>query len=60
MSTLSNIIVTEDDESLNHLMQKILRREGFKTEGALNGPMPLTKQPAIRTRCCCWIMVCLI
>ena len=37
MSTLSNIIVTEDDESLNHLMQKILRREGFKTEGAMSG-----------------------
>jgi FixJ family two-component response regulator len=37
MSKLSNIIVTEDDESLNHLMQKILRREGFNTEGAMNG-----------------------
>ncbi len=37
MNNLSNIIVTEDDESLNHLMQKILRREGFTTEGAMNG-----------------------
>jgi len=43
MSTLSNIIVTEDDESLNHLMQKILRREGFKTEGALSGADAIDK-----------------
>ncbi len=43
MSTLSNIIVTEDDESLNHLMQKILRREGFKTEGALSGTDAIKK-----------------
>ena len=43
MSTLSNIIVTEDDESLNHLMQKILRREGFKTEGALSGADAINK-----------------
>jgi FixJ family two-component response regulator len=43
MSTLSNIIVTEDDEGLNHLMQKILRREGFKTEGALSGKDAIKK-----------------
>ena len=43
MSTLSNIIVTEDDESLNYLMQKILRREGFKTEGALSGADAIDK-----------------
>ena len=43
MGHLSNIIVTEDDESLNHLIQKILRREGFKTEGALNGADAIDK-----------------
>lgn len=37
MINLSSIIVTEDDKGLNHLMQKVLNREGFKTEGALNG-----------------------
>ena len=37
MNNVSNIIVTEDDTSLNHLMQKILQREGFKTEGVLSG-----------------------
>lgn len=34
---MANIIVTEDDIVLNNLMQKILQREGFNTEGALNG-----------------------
>lgn len=43
MSTLSNIIVTEDDEGLNHLMQKILQREGYTTEGALNGADAIKK-----------------
>ncbi len=37
MSNIPNIIVTEDDESLNHLMQRILQREGFITTGALSG-----------------------
>jgi PAS domain S-box-containing protein len=31
------IIVVEDDESLNHLVQKILQKEGFQTQGALSG-----------------------
>lgn len=43
MSTLSNIIVTEDDEGLNHLIQKILQREGFTTEGALSGADAIKK-----------------
>jgi DNA-binding response OmpR family regulator len=31
------IIVVEDDEGLNHLIQKILQKEGFQTHGALSG-----------------------
>jgi FixJ family two-component response regulator len=43
MSNVSTIIVTEDDVSLNNLMQKILQREGFKTEGALSGAAAIEK-----------------
>ena len=43
MTMLSNIIVTEDDEGLNHLIQKILQREGFTTEGALCGADAIDK-----------------
>ncbi|MEW6715324.1 MAG: PAS domain S-box protein, partial [Nitrospirota bacterium] len=31
------ILVVDDEEDLNHLMQKTLQREGFRTEGALSG-----------------------
>jgi len=31
------VIIVEDDEGLNHLIQKNLRREGFHTEGVFNG-----------------------
>jgi FixJ family two-component response regulator len=37
LKILPNIIVIEDDKSLNHLIQKTLQREGFHTEGILNG-----------------------
>jgi diguanylate cyclase (GGDEF)-like protein len=31
------ILIVEDEESLNNLMQKVLHREGYRTESALNG-----------------------
>jgi two-component system cell cycle response regulator len=31
------ILVVEDEESLNNLIQKVLQREGFRTESALTG-----------------------
>jgi len=31
------VIVVEDDQALNHLLQLNLQREGFQTEGLLNG-----------------------
>jgi len=31
------ILVVEDDEGLNVLIQKILKKEGFLVDGALNG-----------------------
>jgi sigma-B regulation protein RsbU (phosphoserine phosphatase) len=31
------VIIVEDDEGLNRLLQKNLQREGFRTEGVLNG-----------------------
>jgi len=31
------ILIVEDNEELNHLMQKTLEREGFQTEGVFNG-----------------------
>ncbi len=43
MSNLSNILVTEDDAVLNNLMQKVLQREGFDTEGALSGAEAIDK-----------------
>jgi sigma-B regulation protein RsbU (phosphoserine phosphatase) len=37
ISTPPVVIIVEDDEGLNHLMQQNLQREGFLTEGELNG-----------------------
>ncbi len=37
MKTLSRILVAEDDRALNHLIQKHLSKEGFRTEGSISG-----------------------
>jgi len=42
LNILPNIIVIEDDKSLNNLIQKTLKREGFLTEGILNGADAIT------------------
>ncbi len=43
MNAAPTIIVVEDDEGLNHLIQRTLRREGFRTEGVLNGAEAVAK-----------------
>ena len=37
MDSPPTIIIVEDDKGLNHLIQKILRKNGFQTQGAFNG-----------------------
>ena len=51
-TTLSGyrILVVEDDESLNYLIQKTLRKEGYHTEGVLSGREALVRaREAIKT-----------
>ncbi|NOZ69385.1 MAG: response regulator, partial [Deferribacteres bacterium] len=43
MNAPPTIIVVEDDEGLNRLIQRTLQREGFRTEGVLNGADALAK-----------------
>ena len=37
------ILVVEDDEGLNHLIQKALQRRGFHTQGVLRGSEAIAK-----------------
>ena len=37
MDSSPTIIIVEDDKGLNHLIQKILRKNGFQTQGVFNG-----------------------
>jgi two-component system sensor histidine kinase UhpB len=43
---LSNVLVAEDDESLNRLIQKTLQKAGFHTEPAFNGSDTIEKLTA--------------
>ncbi len=43
MKAPPTIIVVEDDEGLNRLIQRTLQREGFRTEGVLNGADALAR-----------------
>ncbi len=37
MDSQQHILIVEDDQGLNKLLQRIINREGFNTEGALSG-----------------------
>ena len=43
METPATILVVEDDDGLNALMQKVLQRAGFQTEGESKGSDALAR-----------------